>query len=252
MSKLIWAQSPLFIAATLLLSVSLPVASAPVQTIKRSHDANLYPNTWQQKIPNPFTRTEREAGTRLLEFFRRRGRDAATRGGRFCPISPSNGSRITWDPRPAFVWQGDVTRIQVERSGGETLWEQKIESGQQQLLYPQVQEALEAGQTYYVVMEYLVFKDDGTLLRDGDGNPVSKITRFPIEVLDDETLRWEIAKQLGDSMSFTQEEQALYRAKYFATQSLFLDVVRELVSVPQPSAGWKRKTTDLKKAFCDS
>ncbi len=253
MPKLIWGQTTLFLTAAILLNASVSVASAPLKKTTLKHKpAGM--TISQNRLPvslNSLGKQRRKNNSRLLDLFRRRGKDAATRGGRFCPIAPSSGSRVTWDPRPAFAWQGDVIKIQVIQSGGQILWEQEIQPGQQHLLYPQQQEALKTGQTYYVVMKYLVFHDDGTLLEDDDGIPVSKIKRIPIEVLDDETLHQEIAEKLKNLKDPTQEKQASSRAEYFASQQLFLDVVRELVSLSEPSSGWERQTNNLKKTFCD-
>ncbi|MBD2194300.1 MULTISPECIES: hypothetical protein [Calothrix] len=176
----------------------------------------------------------------INNLFQRRRRRTAARGN-FCPISPGVQGEITqtWSDRPLFIWQGNIQTIGLRIRGSDTdnLWSQSVEA-QQSVNY--TGKKLQPGQIY----EWTVYR--GT-------NP----TMFVSFQLMDSQKRDRITKELQtletelQTKKANKEAIALAKAKYFAHQQLWSDVLQQAYSVSEPSDELKQIRQDIAQQLCN-
>ena len=232
MRKLAWVQLLLLIAGTA--SISFPALST------KSKERDLIISQNQQTNVSP--------AQRLYEFFRRRRRSGGTQG-EFCSISPSMNYRTTWSDRPLFVWQGTVTQIEVRLSDNQSaLWTHTVteeEQRQQQVLY--AGSALKPGQIYSYFYTYQTKDQRQT---------VTKTKSIPLEVLrSDSEKRRRIEAKLGEldnqKQNLSAEEYILKRSEIFVEENLWLDLIREVYSLQNPSPEWAKIRQEQRPTLCD-
>jgi hypothetical protein len=175
----------------------------------------------------------------INNLFQRRRRRTAARGN-FCPISPGVQGEITqiWSDRPLFVWQGEIQTIGVRTRGRDTddFWSQSV-AALQSTTY--TGEKLQPGQTY----EWTVYRGE---------KPAMFV---PFRLMQTQQ-RDRITKELSNLETQLQtkgadkEAIALAKAKYFAYQELWSDVLQQAYSVPEPSAELKRIRQDIAQQLC--
>lgn len=173
----------------------------------------------------------------ILDELRRRKRSGGSRGGGICEIAPQKlvdrdsnkeGTKEIWSDRPLFLWHiggGTAQRIELFVQGGEkALWSREIKAGETKVIYDG--EALQPGQSYEWQLSALA------------PYPIkSRAVRF--QVLDSQK-RDRMTKELTALekrlKGASEETVALEKANYFGKEGLWSDVLRELYSVPKPSA----------------
>ena len=272
MSKLIQGKTPIFMTAVLLLNVGLPVASAASQSTNFRHNVPevVASNHPQNPVLNWLVKQQAKKKSGLLDLFRRRRRDGGTRSGRFCPIAPGRGFRLTWSTRPTFVWQGKVKTLNLQGVGGKKVWSASYELGpqeqqQQKMLYPEGEPSLESGQVYYLIVEYAMLQEDGKwvakkkripleVMRENDRQQIQTELREQGLVLPEEptpALKPEDAISRDAAVDPNQEELTYQRAEYFAEQKFFMDAIRELFSIQSPSQERQRLMEDLRAIRCN-
>jgi hypothetical protein len=157
------------------------------------------------------------------------------RGEPFCPIAPaklvgsdSPNSRQgvvveVWSDRPLFLWKGGgIWQFELLLPGSEKPWTPKLSQGETKVIYDG--KPLQPGQSY----EWRV-------------TGAYPIRQGPFRVMEREK-RDRIAKELTaleeqlKKQRASAERIALEKANYFAERGLWPDALRELYSVPKPSA----------------
>ncbi|MBD2355141.1 hypothetical protein H6G41_11000 [Tolypothrix sp. FACHB-123] len=175
----------------------------------------------------------------INNLFQRRRRRTAARGN-FCPISPGVQGEITqvWSDRPLFIWQGNIQTIGLRARGSDTdnLWSQSVEA-QQSINY--TGEKLQPGQIY----EWTVYRGKNPAMfvpfRLMDSQKRDRITQ------ELQTLETELQTKGAD-----KEAIALAKAKYFANQQLWSDVLQQAYSISQPSDELKQIRQDIAQQLC--
>jgi hypothetical protein len=185
----------------------------------------------------------------VFEIFARRPKPPL--GGRsdFCAISPrrlSDGIERTSGDRLLFVWNGEISKIEVHAEGDDApLWSQVVDSDVRQWLYAGT--PLLAGERYewWIFNRFAVKETKPTL-------------RVPFQVINPserDRLTLEIAELNSQMRSVKKwvsaEEWSRRRSQYFISQGLFADALRELLSVQRPSQElrtiWQKIPVDLCK-----
>jgi hypothetical protein len=238
MPKLIQVKSVLLIVASSFAVISWVLASLSFPALSTSSELTVSQNDQKNK----------SIAERLADVFRRRPRQGGTQG-EFCSISPSIESRLTWSERPLFVWQGNVTQIEVHRRGSQPalLWTDVLteqEQSKQSRLYEGP--TLVPGQKY----EYLV-----TYKTTDEGQIITNTKKIPFEVLEaEDEKRHRIEAKLAilenQNQTMSAEELALQRAEYFAEENLWLDVIREVLLLPNQSSNWARAVQEYQSEQC--
>lgn len=162
----------------------------------------------------------------------------------FCSIWPNLNDPdllVIWSDRPLFIWKGsmNVKRIEVSIANSElppksfplTEKDQKKQS----FLYPTDSEALKPGQEYTYSVEY------ETIPKNPQGEVIQfleKSTPIPFRIMDVQErhrIKTELEALEIKSRTMSAEERALQRAKYFAQQKAWSDVIQEIFLVQNPS-----------------
>ena len=160
------------------------------------------------------------------------------RGEPICMIAPrqlvdsdsrKEGSREVWSDRPLFLWNiqgGTAQKIKLLIPGSEKPWSRDIKPGETRVIYDG--EPLKPGQSYEWQLTVLA------------QFPIK--TSFQFQVMESQK-RDRISaelRQLEERLKgASQEKMALEKANYFAQRELWSDALRELYSVPKPSAELK-------------
>lgn len=170
----------------------------------------------------------------IWDKLRRKKKPAGSRGG-LCQIAPAklvdsdakqeNTQEIqeVWSDRPLFLWTGGtVEKIELFLPGKQKPWTGKIRQGETKVNYDG--EPLQPGQSY----EWQILAPH-------------PIKQEPFQVMEPEK-RDRITKELTALEKRLKRERAsaetiaLEKANYFAERELWSDALRELYSVPKPSA----------------
>jgi len=156
-------------------------------------------------------------------------------GGRgdFCPISPrlvKDSIELVSGDRLLLVWDGAIGKVEIHEAGNDApLWGQVIDREARQLLYTGT--PLIAGARY----EWWIFNRFAV-------NETKPTLRIPFQVLDSSE-RDRVAIDLDNlntkirSMRkwASMEEWTQMRSQYFVSQGLYVDAMREILSVQRPS-----------------
>ena len=169
----------------------------------------------------------------ISESFSRRPKPPL--GGRtdFCAISPrlfKEGVELISGDRLLFVWNGMISKIEVHTEGvDEPLWSQIVNPDARQAKYTGF--PLLAGARY----EWWIFNRFAV-------NEIKPTLRIPFQVIESSE-RDRVALELADLNSqmrsakkwVSAEEWSRRRSQYFVSQELFVDALREILSVQRPS-----------------
>ncbi|MBD1944992.1 DUF928 domain-containing protein [Coleofasciculus sp. FACHB-712] len=176
----------------------------------------------------------------IWKKLRRKRKGGGGRGGAICAIAPAKlvdadslhskqGEILEiWSDRPLFLWNipgGTVTRIELSRQGDkEAFWNRPIK-GETRAVYDG--EPLQPGQSY-------VWK-----LSASEPYPIETSVMFQVmepetrDRISAELISIALVQQLKDP---SPEALAMEKVHYFAERELWSDALRELYSVPNPSA----------------
>jgi hypothetical protein len=165
----------------------------------------------------------------------RRTRTTGGSRGIICPIAPvklvdpdSSNSRQAevaevWSDRPLFLWKGGgVWKFELLLPGSEKPWTPKLSQGETKVIYDG--KPLQPGQSY----EWQV--TGAYPIRQGPFRVMEREKRDRI-TKELTALEEQLKKQRSSA-----ERIALEKANYFAERGLWPDALRELYSVPKPSA----------------
>lgn len=161
----------------------------------------------------------------IFDLLRHKKVTTGSRGGKgaICAIAPGLiETRVVWNDRPLFLWQGIAQKIEVRLPSSEdAFWEQSVSEADRSATYNG--SALQQGHTY----EWM--------LTARYSQPIS----FNFQIMAAER-RKVIAAELmaleAQLKTKTDEAIALQRANYFAQRELWSDVLQEVFSVQNPSA----------------
>lgn len=126
-----------------------------------------------------------------------------------------------WSDRPLFLWKGGrVQQIELFLPGNPKPWTRKIREGETKVIYDG--EPLQPGQTY----EWRILAP----------HPIKQEPFQVMEPQERDRISAEL-RQLEERLEgASAETMALEKANYFARRELWSDALRELYSVPKPSA----------------
>ncbi len=175
----------------------------------------------------------------ILDRLHRKKKQGGGRGG-ICEIAPAklvdpdakqeNTQDIqeVWSDRPLFLWTikgGTAQRIELfVQESADASWSREIEAGETKVSYDG--EPLQPGQTYEWQLSALApfpIKSTGVRFQVMESQ---KRDRISAEL-----------RQLEEQLKGASAETiALEKANYFAQRELWSDALRELYSVPSPSA----------------
>lgn len=172
----------------------------------------------------------------ILDFLRHKKVTTGSRTieGKICAIAPGLiETRVVWNDRPLFLWQGIMQKIEVRLpSSKDAFWEQPVSEADRSATYNG--SALQQGRTYQWV------------LTDQYSQPSS--FNFKIMATKERNV---IAAELMaleaqlKTKKATAEAIALQRANYFAQRQLWSDVLQEVFEVKNPSAALTRIKQEL-------
>jgi hypothetical protein len=155
--------------------------------------------------------------------------------GELCPIAPSmlGETRVVWNVRPLFIWQGSLSRIEVHPQDTDTvLWRQTLANTNRSALY--AGKALQPGQTY----DWLVFN---SFSRDSN-RPTFKVSFRLVESAERMQIEAHL-KALKAEMrarGMNAEQIARRQADYFTERGLRSDALQEMMSVEHSSDELRR------------
>lgn len=225
MVKLTRVQSTLLVATLFTISLeALPIQAAirqqPQQLLTKIQGTYLANSVGD--IVNMFRRTKRPSGGRPISGL--------------CAIAPVNlvdpdvkqgeirEIQKVWSDRPLFLWNskgGTVQQIELFLEGSDTaFWSREIPEGATSIIYDG--KPLQPGQTYEWRLN-APFPQAQPLFRVMDSQERASITAKLKQV--EEQYKGESAEKI-----------AMEKADYFAQKELWSDALRELYSVPSPSA----------------
>jgi len=156
-----------------------------------------------------------------------------------CMISPDAlpQPRIVWSDHPLFIWLGPVQKIAVRLNGSdEYLWSQTV-TGRQSTKY--TGKALQPGQTY----EWLVlgqFRSPSVVFQMMDAQQRDRITA-----------QLQTQENKLKAKGADQEAIALAKAKYFADNQLWSDMLQQAYSLPKPSPELAKIRQELPQQLCN-
>ncbi|TYQ31157.1 hypothetical protein [Pseudanabaena sp. UWO310] len=169
----------------------------------------------------------------ILESFSRRPKPPLGGRSEFCAISPRrlpDGIESTSGDRLLFVWNGMISKIEVHAEGvGAPLWSQVVKLDARQAEY--TGSPLIAGARY----EWWIFNRFAV----NETKPTFRVPFQVIESSERERVTLELAElnsQIRDPKKWVSaEEWSRKRSQYFVSQGLFVDAMREILSVQRPS-----------------
>ena len=162
-----------------------------------------------------------------------------------CLISPDAPSqtRIIWNTKPFFLWQGDIKKIAVGIPGNKEYLKTQIVTGNQSVNY--TGKALEPGQTYRLSI---------ILSELESASPTMfvpfKIMEAPQRNRISAELR--LLERLQKNKGTDAENIAVIKAKYFAQKGLWSDALQQAYSVPNPSPELSQTIEDIPSELCKS
>ncbi len=221
---------PSILLATTLITVFLatfPIQASTTQNseiLKTKNQNKSLTLSWSS-IANIFTRKKSNKGSR----------------GEICPIAPqklidqssSNSTeeeiQQVWSDRPLFLWKvknGVATQVELLIPGDkQAFWQREIKSGETHIIYDG--EPLQPGLLYQWQLTVKA--------------PYKKVRRVNFQVMEQQP-RDRITAELAQleaqlkQKAASAEVIALDKANYFVEKELWSDALRELYSVPTPSA----------------
>ena len=160
------------------------------------------------------------------------------------PVSKTEGSQKIWGTNPLFLWHiqgGNVRGIELFKKGSnEVIWSREVPEGKTSVQY------------------------DGKPLKPGDSYEWRIIANAPFRMksIPAEFKVMEPQKRSSVANKLKQIEQqhkganaekiAMEKAKYFAKEQLWSDVVREIYTVKNPSAKLKQIMQQIPSSdYCD-
>ena len=169
----------------------------------------------------------------IVESFSRRPKPPL--GGRsdFCAISPrllKEEVELVSGDRLLFVWNGEISKIEVHAEGvDEPLWIQLVSQDVRQTMYTGF--PLIAGARY----EWWIFNRFAA----NETKPSLRVPFQVIEPLERDRVALEFMELNAQMRSakkwVSAEEWSRKRSQYFISQGLFVDALREILSVQRPS-----------------
>ncbi|MDF0552535.1 hypothetical protein [Kamptonema sp. UHCC 0994] len=160
-----------------------------------------------------------------------------------CTISPESlsGEEIRiWSDRPLFIWQGNVSKIQIRRRRtGQVLWSQKLTANNNSVMYSGP--PLQPGESY-----------DWVLLKSNDDIDSFQVSFqvIPAEERDRITADLnKLEKQLQQEGA-TPEKIAYAKANYFAERQMWPDVLQSAYEVKNPSEALTKFIQKIPQQFC--
>ncbi|MEC4986298.1 MAG: hypothetical protein SAJ37_15180 [Oscillatoria sp. PMC 1068.18] len=202
-------------------------------------------NQVSNEIPRKDNQKKKSTAERLLDLLRRRPRKPGTQGG-FCLVFPNFSSYTTWSSQPLFIWQGNVTKIQLTSDNLE--WTHEVaQPDEKSVLYDG--SPLEPGEEYSYIVTYETINE---------GEKIINTEEIEILILPNSEERSrieaELAKLENPTSSLSLEERkelALQRAEIFAREEdLWWDVVREIYLVDNSSSDWNRDIQEDLSQLC--
>ena len=186
----------------------------------------------------------------IWDILRRKKGKGGSRDGKdfLCMISPGklkdpNGNRgnlVVWGTQPVFLWQGEITGIEVRHiRSNKLIWSQTLKPTTRSIIYQG--EPLQPGEAYI----WLAILPDEQLPNRQSFRIMKAEKRDSIST---DLKELESKPKAEDANS---EEIILARVEYFAKQELWSDVLRELYSVENPSPELKEKIEQIQgHDFC--
>ncbi|OCR02319.1 hypothetical protein BCD67_20180 [Oscillatoriales cyanobacterium USR001] len=176
----------------------------------------------------------------------RREETGGSRGSNveLCTISPESlsGEAIRiWSDRPLFIWQGNISKIEVrKRRSTQVLWSEKIANNRNSIVYNGP--LLQPGENY----DWAIFED------------VSNIPSFqvsfqviPSNERDRITVDLNKLETQLQQEGATPEKIAYAKANYFAERQMWPDVLRSAYEVKNPSETLTKFIQNIPKQFCE-
>lgn len=150
-------------------------------------------------------------------------------------ISPDKPetTRIVWSDRPLFIWQGEVKKIVVINKNTGKKWTQPVTETQNISTYT-ADKPLQPGETYEWVVSY-----DGNLSLSVNFQVMEAQQRDRITA-DLQNLEKQLKAENKDT-----EAIALAKAKYFAENQLWSDVLQQAYSVQNRSEGLQKMIENI-------
>ena len=160
-----------------------------------------------------------------------------------CTISPESlsGEEIRiWNLRPLFLWQGNISKIEVRRRRSEqVMWSQKLAPSNNSATYSG--QPLQPGESY-----------DWVLFEDGDDIPAFQVS-FQIvtaEERDRITADLNSLERQLQQEGATPEKIAYAKANYFAERQMWSDVLQSAYQVQNPSEALAKFIQNIPQQFC--
>ncbi len=167
-----------------------------------------------------------------------------TSRGPFCFISPDGPDkkiRVIWNTKPFFLWKGDIKKIAVGIPGNKEYLKTQIVTGNQSVNY--TGQALESGKTYRL----LIFLSE---------LETASPTKFiPFKIMEEPQrnrigLELKLLERLEKNQNANVETIAQRKAEYFADKGLWMDVLQQAYSVPNPSPELSQILKDIPNQLC--
>ena len=208
---------------------------APVKPVEASGRENQFLSQNNQP-PRQGSGGSRYANTSWRDsFFNNEPPQSGDGGSRgllepLCPLTPLDAATgiEVWSDRPAFIWQGQLARIELyPHNRDELIWSRDLDSGDRQAQY--TGELLKPGETYDLLL-YETVSDNFPL-------PARQVT---FTVMNGEK-RQQVSRALEELNSELQQQNAseemiaLVRFNYLAENQLWSDALTEAFSVENPT-----------------
>ncbi|MBD2604809.1 hypothetical protein H6G81_09795 [Scytonema hofmannii FACHB-248] len=143
------------------------------------------------------------------------------------PDAPMDKTRVVWNNRPLFLWQGNPLEVGLNKDRKTKLWTQKIAPGQQFINY--TGESLQPGLKYF----WVVWNKDSTT---GEMQVTANIPFQVMETQQRDRITNELKSLENQYKGANGEAIALTKADYFIQQELWADALQQAYSVEKPSA----------------
>ena len=225
---------------TLVLSV-IALSTAPVLSNQPIPTAKKQPQSFMSWVSQAIFRKEppirpRKGGSR----------PSVRNPDDVCMISPDEPktTRIVWSDRPLFIWQGQVKKIVVLNKNTGKKWTQPVTETENISTYTG-DKPLQPGQTY----EWRVFFEDSLSkkeLSSGVNFQVMEAQQRDRITADLQNLEKQLKAENKDT-----EAIALAKAKYFAENKLWSDVLQQLYSIQTTSTDLDAFRKDISHKLCN-
>jgi len=184
------------------------------------------------------------------------GTEGGSKGDDFCPIAPNQFLEVerVWNERPIFTWTGGITQIEIREQGNEkVVWSQEI-SAENQIELNTETESSTPFKLYQVTV--------GTALQPGQvyelqvsTSPPIDYRPIPLRIMTPEERNYltqdlQKLEQELEEKNITVDAVILQRADYFASQKLWSEFWKEVLSVEFPSEDLKGLINETVKELC--